>query len=57
MTDDSISPLQIDPAAIELPPTQPVDMTWLIADTLAKRWPARPGIRDSNFLQNVDTDG
>jgi hypothetical protein len=28
--------LPVDPAAIELPPTQPIDMTWLIADTLAK---------------------
>lgn len=35
---NDVAPVQpIDPAAVELPPTQPIDMTWLIAETLAKR--------------------
>jgi hypothetical protein len=33
---NSTPAVPVDPAAIDLPLTQPIDMTWLIADTLAK---------------------
>lgn len=34
--DNIAAHLPIDPAATELPPTEPIDITWILADALAR---------------------